>query len=317
MIKLYDYVLSVNCYKQRLMMSILDVPYESLPVDFFPGWEHKGEEFKKINPLGHIPVIDDDGFVLRDAHAILVYLAAKYDPSGLWYPTGDPELIGETASWMLFAEGTTNTASAARLCVNLGYDFDLEACRAGAHRLFRVLDEHLWFRERDGREWGLLGRAPHHRRHRPVPRRGAVGGGRDLAARLPGAAALDRPGEAHPRVHGDAGNLPRRAGPLGGRADRPRFTYKSAGVVSEAVARAARGRSEQERETQLSPRGAHHHLTLLAPHHEVLAQEAGGGHALLGHVVAAGHHVPLVDEDGIVDHRRLARLTPARGSRRR
>ena len=48
----------------------------------------------------------------------------------------------------------------------------------------------------------------------------------------------------------------------------------------------------------------------------ILAQEAGGGHALLGHVVAAGHHVPLVDEDGIVDHRGLARLTPARGSRR-
>ena len=152
MIKLYDYVLSVNCYKQRLMMSILGVEYEAIPIDFFPGWEHKGEEFKKINPLGHIPVIDDNRFVLRDAHAILVYLAAKYDPTGLWYPTSDPELIGETAQWMLFAEGTTNTASAARLCVNLGYDFDLEACRAGAHRLFRVLDEHLWFRERDGRE---------------------------------------------------------------------------------------------------------------------------------------------------------------------
>ena len=160
MIKLYDYVLSVNCYKQRLMMSILDVEHEAVPVDFYPGWEHKGEEFKKINPLGHIPVIDDDGYVLRDAHAILVYLAVKYDPSGLWYPTGDPELIGETAQWMLFAEGTTNTASAARLCVNLGYDFDLEACQADAHRLFRVLDEHLWFRERDGREWVCSGTHP-------------------------------------------------------------------------------------------------------------------------------------------------------------
>ena len=160
MIKLYDYVLSVNCYKQRLMMSILDVKYESIPIDFFPGWEHKGEEFKKINPLGHIPVIDDDGYVLRDAHAILVYLAAKYDPTGLWYPTSDPELIGETASWMLFAEGTTNTASAARLCVNLNYDFDLEACQVGAHRLFRVLDEHLWFREREGREWVCSGSHP-------------------------------------------------------------------------------------------------------------------------------------------------------------
>ena len=153
MITLYDYGLSVNCYKQRLLMSILDVPYESIPVDFYPGWEHKGDDFKKINPLGHLPVIDDDGFVLRDAHAILTYLAVKYDRSGRWYPTGDARLVGETAQWMLFAEGTTNTASAARLHVNLGYDFDIEACRAGAHRLFRVLDEHLWFRERDGLDW--------------------------------------------------------------------------------------------------------------------------------------------------------------------
>jgi glutathione S-transferase len=159
-IKLYDYVLSVNCYKQRLMMSILDVPYQSVPVDFYPGWEHKGEAFRKINPLGHIPVIDDDGYVLRDAHAILVYLAAKYDPTGRWYPLADPELIGEVAQWMLFAEGTTNTASAARLHVNLGYDFDIEACRSGAHRLFRVLDEHLWFREQEGGDWLCSGDHP-------------------------------------------------------------------------------------------------------------------------------------------------------------
>ena len=160
MIKIYDYILSVNCYKQRLMMSILDVPFESIPVDFYPGWEHKSEEFKRINPLGHIPVIDDDGFMLRDAHAILIYLASKYDPTGLWYPTNDPELIGETAQWMLFAEGTTNTASAARLYVNLGYEFDIEACRTGAHRLFRVHDEHLWFREQENLSWVCSGEQP-------------------------------------------------------------------------------------------------------------------------------------------------------------
>lgn len=159
MIKLYDYDLSVNCYKQRLLMSILGVEYESIPVDFFPGWEHKGEEFRKINPLGHIPVIVDGDYVLRDAHAILVYLAAKYDPSRRWYPTADPELLGEAAQWMLFAEGTTSTASAARLHDNLGYEFDIDAVRAGAHRLFRVLDEHLWFQEREGRDWVCS--APH------------------------------------------------------------------------------------------------------------------------------------------------------------
>lgn len=153
MINLYDYELSANCYKQRLLMNILDVPFTSTAIDFYPGLEHKGAEFKKINPMGHIPVIDDDGYILWDAHAILVYLAAKYDDSGRWYPTSDPALLGETASWMLFAQGTTNSASAARLHVNFGYDFDIEACRVGAHRLFRQLDEHLWFREREGKEW--------------------------------------------------------------------------------------------------------------------------------------------------------------------
>lgn len=160
MIKLYNYELSVNCYKQRLLMAILGVEYESIPVDFYPGWEHKSAEFKKINPLGHIPVIVDGDYTLRDAHAILVYLARKYDPSGEWYPVEDAERLGETAQWMLFAEGTTSTASAARLHINLGYDFDIDAVRAGGHKLFRALDEHLWLREREGSDWVVSGSHP-------------------------------------------------------------------------------------------------------------------------------------------------------------
>ncbi len=160
MLTLYDYELSVNCYKQRLLMAILGVPYRRVAVDFFPGREHKSEAFAEVNPLGHIPVIDDDGYVLRDAHAILVYLATAYDSTGAWYPTSDPKLLGEVASWMLFAEGTTNTAAAARLHDTLGYDFDIDAVRAGAHRLFRFLDDHVWFHERQGREWVASARHP-------------------------------------------------------------------------------------------------------------------------------------------------------------
>ena len=160
MIKLYDYLLSANCYKTRLLLSMLDVPHELVPVEFYPAREHESAEFRKINPLGHIPVIDDGGFVLRDAHAILIYLACGYDSARTWYPTGDPRLLGEVASWLQFAEGTAGTASAARLCVNFGYDFDLEACQAGAHRLFRVLDEHVWFREQEGLDWVAPAAAP-------------------------------------------------------------------------------------------------------------------------------------------------------------
>lgn len=153
MIKLYDYELSGNCYKIRLLMSILGVDYISVAVDFYPGREHKSDWFLKINPLGQLPVIDDDGFVLRDAQAILVYIASKYDQTGAWYPRDEPALLGEISQWLAFADSITASASAARLHDGLFYELDVEAARADAHRLFRILDEHLWFGEQEGRDW--------------------------------------------------------------------------------------------------------------------------------------------------------------------
>ena len=153
MITLYDYELSGNCYKIRLLMSILGLDYTVVPVDFYPGREHKSDWFLAINPLGQLPVIDDDGLVLRDAQAILVYLAAKYDAGNSWYPRENADLLGEIGQWMAFADSITATASAARLHDALFYDLDAEAARAGAHRLFRILDEHLWFGEQEGRDW--------------------------------------------------------------------------------------------------------------------------------------------------------------------
>ncbi len=160
MIRLYDFELSGNCYKARLLMGILGVPFERVAIDFYPGREHKSAWFLQINPLGQLPVIDDDGFVLRDSHAILTYLAARYDPSGKWHPDGEPELAGKIAEWLAFADGITATASAARLHDGLFYEIDINACRAGAHALFRVLDEHLWFAEQQGRDWLCPGDHP-------------------------------------------------------------------------------------------------------------------------------------------------------------
>jgi glutathione S-transferase len=55
--------------------------------------------------------------------------------------------------WLAFADAVTGTASAARLHDGFFYEFDVDACRAGAHRLFRVLDEHLWLAERERQDW--------------------------------------------------------------------------------------------------------------------------------------------------------------------
>jgi glutathione S-transferase len=153
MITLYDYDLSGNCYKLRLLMSFLKLSYQTIPIEFYPSREHKSEWFLNINPLGQLPVIDDEGFVLRDAQAILVYLAAHYDSDGHWYPRSSPKLLGEISQWLAFADGITATASAARLHDGFFYELDVLAARAGARRLFRILDEHLWFREQEGRNW--------------------------------------------------------------------------------------------------------------------------------------------------------------------
>jgi glutathione S-transferase len=151
-ITLYDFELSGNCYKLRLLMSILGISYDIVPVDFFPGREHKSDWFLRLNPAGQLPVLKDDGLVLSDSGAILAYLAKKYDPSGLWFPD-DPAVTAEVLRWHGVADEITGTASAARLALGFDYPFDIEKAQKGAHRIFRMLDEHLWFGEQEGRDW--------------------------------------------------------------------------------------------------------------------------------------------------------------------
>jgi glutathione S-transferase len=159
-ITLYDYDLSGNCYKVRLLLALLGIDYHRHPIDFYPGREHKSPWFLALNPLGQLPVLEDDGLLLRDAQAILVYLASRYDGSALWYPKGDPARLGLLSAWLAFADAITATASAARLHDGFFYDLDIGQCRSGAHRLFRILDEHLWFSERGAQGWLVPGAHP-------------------------------------------------------------------------------------------------------------------------------------------------------------
>lgn len=152
MIKLYNYELSGNCYKLRLLMNMLGVRYEAAPVDFYPGKKHKSADFLEINPFGQLPVLEDGELRLRDAQAILMYLAVRYDPARRWFPE-DAATIGRIAMWLATADDVTRTASAARLHDALGYDLDIDNARRGAHQLFRIIDEHLSDMEVIGQHW--------------------------------------------------------------------------------------------------------------------------------------------------------------------
>lgn len=156
--KLYDYELSGNCWKVRYLLNALGQRFDRRPINFHPGREHKAAWFiEQVNPLGQIPVLEDGGLLLRDAQAILVYLASAYDPSGRWYPAG-ARARGEVQLWLAVAEDITRSASAARLHDGFGFaHIDVEAARRSARALFRQLDDHLAERQQQGQRWLVAG----------------------------------------------------------------------------------------------------------------------------------------------------------------
>ena len=151
-LRLYDYTLSGSCYKVRLLLAFLDLDHEKIAIDFYPGRAHKSGDFLEINPLGQLPVLEDGELRLRDAQAILSYLAKRYDPSKQWLPE-DPATFGEVMMWLAFAGGELMAASAARLHDALGYKLDIEEARTKAKAAFRLLDDHLTERAILGKTW--------------------------------------------------------------------------------------------------------------------------------------------------------------------
>jgi len=143
-----------DSYKVRLLLAFLQVPHRRIPMDINPGEAHLSDAFLALNPLGARPVIVGEGFVLRDAHAILQYLAAEHDPAGLWSPRAPALAMASVAMWLGFAAELTTAVSAARRHDTfVDASLDAAAARARARRLLRVLDEHLWFAEQEDYAW--------------------------------------------------------------------------------------------------------------------------------------------------------------------
>jgi glutathione S-transferase len=150
MLTLYNMPLALNCYKVRLLLSLLGVPYEKHPIDLLTG-DHQTPEFLALNPFGQLPVLTDGEVVLRDSQAILVWLARKFGGER-WMPT-EPNAEALVNAWL----------SAAAFELRLGpYDarlakhFPWLAINANtvveqSARALRLFDQRL-----AGREWIAL-----------------------------------------------------------------------------------------------------------------------------------------------------------------
>jgi glutathione S-transferase len=74
--KIYGDIQSGNCYKVKLLCSLLDIAHEWVHVDILAG-ETGASDFLSKNPDGKIPLLElGDGRFLAESNAILNYLAA-------------------------------------------------------------------------------------------------------------------------------------------------------------------------------------------------------------------------------------------------
>ena len=145
-IKLYDLEISGNCYRVRLLLSMLRVPHELRTVNLMNG-EQREAWYLALNPRGQVPVLDDDGTILWDSLAILVYLARKYGGEQ-WLPT-DAKQMAEVMQWLAVMENETLYGlGKARIICKFKRPGNLEEAqtlgRKGLDVLEQRLTKHQW-----------------------------------------------------------------------------------------------------------------------------------------------------------------------------
>lgn len=140
-IVLHRFELSGHCHRVEMFLRLLDLPFVAQDVDLMRG-EHKRPEFRALNVFGQVPVIEDDGTVVCDSNAILVYLALRYAPPS-WLPR-DPVGAAEVQRWLSAAAGPLAYGAArARVAQLFRPDRDATQAIETAHALCQVMERTL------------------------------------------------------------------------------------------------------------------------------------------------------------------------------
>ena len=141
MIELFEFSLSGNSHKARLMLSLLGLEYQSHIVN---GAEraHKAEAFLAMNPFGQVPVLKDGEIVVRDSQAILVYLAKAYGPEH-WFPIDAVKSAAVTAWLSTAANEVSRGPGDLRAHFVLGRDINVDNARVITENLLSILDKRL------------------------------------------------------------------------------------------------------------------------------------------------------------------------------
>ena len=96
---LYDSPVSGNCYKVRLLLAHLGIPYERRYVDAVDRTNRR-EELEGLNPTRRVPtLVLDDGRPLGESGAILVHLG-----EGTRFVPADAYDRAQMFQWLFFEQ---------------------------------------------------------------------------------------------------------------------------------------------------------------------------------------------------------------------
>ncbi len=95
--KLHTTALSANGRKPLAVALHLQAPVDIVEVNVYRG-EGRRKGFRTVNPLGQIPVLEEEGWRLTESNAIALYLA-QLDPTAILLPAS-PRERAEVHQWM-------------------------------------------------------------------------------------------------------------------------------------------------------------------------------------------------------------------------
>jgi glutathione S-transferase len=149
---LYDNAISGNCYKVRLLFSLLGIEYERREVDVVDR-SNREEVLGALNPGLRVPtLVLDDGRPLAESDAILVYFA-----EGTEYLPADRYERAQVLQWLFFEQYSHEPNIAVlRFWAAAGIEGDerdVAARREGGYRALEAMERHL-----DGREFFVADR---------------------------------------------------------------------------------------------------------------------------------------------------------------
>jgi glutathione S-transferase len=144
--KLYFHPISGHAHRARLFLSLIGAKFESVEVDLAKG-RHKSPDYLALDRFGQVPLLDDDGVIVADSNAIMVYAAKKFGRTD-WLPE-DALGAARVQRWLSVAAGQIAFGpAAARLITIFHAKFNPDEVIARAHGILKIIDEEL-----AGRNW--------------------------------------------------------------------------------------------------------------------------------------------------------------------